>query len=192
MLFRALIVLAQLAAGSQAFATSGYAHGTDHCYYFDAPRGWTMDNKSGAQDGVPMVFYPTGTTWKSAPVAIYTRPISSSRDRADSGRIAEQVNQVIQMYRKGSEDVKAARMREVRSKSGAQGELWQYTGYSNGGAELVVYFPAPTTVNFFAMQVPQAGNVGQFLPVLVELADSYRPASECKPCSGSSACTGAN
>jgi hypothetical protein len=139
-----------------------------------------------------MVFYPTGTTWQSAPIAIYTRPISSSRGRPDSARIAEQVDQVVQMYRSGSEDIKAARMREVRSKSGAQGELWQYTGYSNGGAELVVYFPAPNTVNFFVMQVPQARSVGQFLPALVELAESYRAATECKPCSESSACTGAN
>ena len=99
MLHRTLSVFALLVASSQAFATSGYAYGADHCYYFDAPRGWTMDNKAGARDGVPMVFYPTGTTWQSAPVAIYTRPISSSRGRPDSTRIAEQVDQVVQMYR---------------------------------------------------------------------------------------------
>jgi hypothetical protein len=192
MLHRALAVLLLLAASNNAFAVSGYAHGTDHCYYFDAPRGWTMDNKAGAQDGVPMVFYPNGTTWQSAPVAIYTRPISSSPGRPDTTRITEQVDQVIQMYLSGSESIKAARLREVSSRSGAHGELWQYTGYSNGGAELAVYFPAAKTVNFFVMQVPRAASVGQFLPALVELAESYRVAAECKPCSGSSACTGSN
>lgn len=192
MLSRAHAVLLLLAATSDASAITGYAHGSDHCYYFDAPVGWTMDNKAGARGGVPMVFYPTGTTWQSAPVAIYTCPVSSSPDRPDSTRIAEQVDQVIQMYLSRSERIKAARLQELRSKSGAQGEVWQYTGYGNGGAELAAYFPAVNTVNLFVMQVPRAANVGQYLPALVELAQSYRAAAECKPCAGSSACAGNN
>ena len=187
-----LALLPLLVTGNQAIATTGYAHGADHCYYFDAPRGWTMDNQTGTKDGVPMVFYPTGTTWQSAPVAIYTRPISSSPGRPDPTRIAEQVDQVIQLYRSNSENVKAARVREVRSNSGAEGELWQYTGYRNGGSEFVVYYPAPNTVNFFVMQLSQAESASQFLPALVELAESYRVAAGCKPCSGASACTGPN
>jgi hypothetical protein len=189
MLNRALTVLAFLAAGNQAFATSGYAHGADHCYFFDAPRGWAMDNKAGAKDGVPMVFYPTGTTWQSAPVAIYTKPSASSNGRPDSARIAEQDEKVVQMYRSASENIKSARIREVRAKSGAAGELWQYTGYASGGAELVAYFPAPKTVNFFVMQVARVTSVEQYVPALVELAESYRVAAECKPCAVSSACT---
>ena len=192
MRFRSVTALALLISATQALAVTGYAHGADHCYYFDTPHGWTMDSAAGARVGVPMVFYPTGTTWQSAPIAMYTRPVSSSSSRPESARIAEQVDQVVQMYRSNSENIKAVRVREVRSKSGTPGELWQYTGYGNGGAELVVYYPAPHTVNFFVLQLPQAGNTGKHLPALVELAESYRVATDCRPCSGSAACKGAN
>jgi hypothetical protein len=147
-----------------------------------------MDNKAGSQDGVPMVFYPNGTSWRTASVAIYTRPISSSSARPNATRVSEQVDKVIQMYREGAESIKAVRLQEVRSNAGAPGELWQYTGYSNGGAELAVYFPAANTVNFFVMQVPELGSLGNFLPALIELAESYREDVNCKPCSEMGAC----
>jgi hypothetical protein len=188
MRLRTLATLALLASTATAFAASGYAYGADHCYHFDAPSGWTMDNSAGERDGVPMVFYPIGTTWRSAPAAMYTRPTASALGRPDSVRISEQVNQVIEMYRSNSESIKAKQVRAVRSTAGAAGELRQYTGYSNGGAELVVYYPAPKTLNHFVMQVPQAAAVDQHLPALLELAESYRVATQCKPCSASTAC----
>jgi hypothetical protein len=189
---RSIAALALVFLSGGAFAASGYAHGADHCYYFDAPRGWTMDNAAGARDGVPMVFYPAGTTWQTAPVAMYTRPASSSNISPEPARIAEQVERVVQMYRSNSENIEARRVQDVRARSGSTGELWQYTGYSNGGAELVVYYPAPRTINFFVLQLPQAETADEYRPILVELAESYRAASDCRPCSSSGACTAAN
>ena len=182
-----LALLVFLAA--PAYAISGYAHGPVHCYHFDAPSGWTMDNRAGAGSGVPMVFYPSASTWQSAPIAIYTRPVASSSGRSDPARIREQVDQVIQMYRSASENVQAKRVQVVRSKSGASGELWSFTGYSNGGAELVSYFAARQTVNFFVMQIASAGEVEASASALLELAASYRESTECKPCSVASSCT---
>lgn len=175
-----------------AIALSGYAYGSDHCYHFDAPRGWTMDIASGVADGLPVVFYPNGAAWQSAPIAIYTRPSASAPGRSKAVRIAEQVSQVLDMYRSSSEDIKASRLRAVRSRTGAKGELWHYSGYSNGGAELVVYFPATKTVNFFVMQVAQATSADRHIPVLLELAESYRSATDCKPCSVLGACVRGN
>jgi len=189
MLYRLLALCAVAITATEALGMSGYAHGPDHCYYFETPSGWTMDNRAGARDGVPMVFYPSGTTWQSAPVAIYTRPVASARGRSDSARVNEQVQQVIQMYRSASETIQAVRLRTVRSSSGASGELWKFTGYSNGGMELVTYFPAPQTINFFVMQVPPGTNVDASLIPLLELSASYRTATDCKPCSGSNSCT---
>jgi hypothetical protein len=67
-------IVSLLFTSSTAVAQEGYAHGSDHCYYFEAPNGWVMDNRALASQGVPMVFYPAGKTWASANVAIYTRP----------------------------------------------------------------------------------------------------------------------
>ena len=136
-----------------------------------------------------MVFYPLGTSWESAPIAIYTRPVASASGRSEAVRIKEQVEQVIQMYRSASEAINAQRLQVIHSKSGAAGELWRFTGYSNGGAELVVYYAAPQTVNFFVMQVAVAADADSKLPVLQELAASYRQSADCKPCSSTGSCT---
>ena len=192
MLSRTPTLALLLAISARALAATGYVYGADHCYYFAAPRGWTMDNRAGATAGVPMVFYPSGTSWQSASEAIYTRPATSARDRPDPARIKEQVEEVMQMYRSASQNIQAKPLQAVRSKSGAMGELWRFTGYSNGGAELVTYFAAPETINFFVMQVSNAGDAESKIPAMLELSESYREATDCKPCSGAASCTIAN
>lgn len=173
-----------------AFAQEGYAHGSDHCYYFKAPHGWLMDNRALASQRVPMVFYPAGTTWASANVAIYTRPSSETRQAADP--IRAQVEEVLSMYKAASQHLKAKKAQTIATRSGAKGELWAFTGYSNGGTELVVYFRGRQTVNYFVAQIPEGADVQQSRRVLVELASSYRESADCKPCADGTSCISHN
>lgn len=189
MIGRRFALFALLVVSSHAFGKTGYAHGEDHCYYFDAPAGWTMDNKAMARKEVSMVFYPQGTDWESAPVAMYTQPVSSTPDRSAAVRIKKQVEQVIQMYRSASQTIDAQRLQVIQSKSGTAGELWKFTGYENRGTEFAAYFPAPHTVDFFVMQVSAGVDDDAQLPVLQELAASYRQSTDCKPCSDGDSCT---
>ncbi len=172
------------------FAQEGYAHGSDHCYYFAPPHGWVMDNRALASQGVPMVFYPEGTSWATADVAIYTRPASQTPQAADPVRA--QVEKVLSMYKAASEHVKAKKAGAVASKAGAKGELWTFTGYSNGGTELVAYFRGRQTINYFVAHVPKGADVQQSRRVLVELASSYRESADCKPCADGSSCLPSN
>ena len=169
-----------------ANAQSGYAHGKDHCYHFETPAGWQMDNRAAAADGVPMVFYPAGSTWQSAEVVMYTRPSAQSRPAADA--IKAQVDDVIAMYRGASEAVIAKNVDSVQAKSGARGQLWEYSGYRNGGRELAVYFRGRATVNYFVAQVPAGASVEKAKRTLLELASTYREGTDCKPCKGTVAC----
>ncbi|WP_026686841.1 hypothetical protein [Azovibrio restrictus] len=181
-----VIIVSLFFTSSAALAQEGYAHGADHCYYFEAPHGWVMDNRALASQGVPMVFYPAGTTWASADVAIYTRPSSQARQAADP--IRAQVKEVLSMYKAASQRIKAKKAETIATKAGAKGELWAFTGYANGGAELVVYFLGRQTVNYFVAQVPEGADVQQSRRVLVELATSYRESADCKPCAGGASC----
>jgi hypothetical protein len=178
---------------AHAYSQNGYAYGKDHCYHFDAPKGWVMDNQAAAIEGVPMVFFPQGSTWQTAQVAMYTRPATPSSNAQKAARsIKEQADKVIAMYRDASENITAQRLRFVRSKSGTQGELWSFVGYSNKGTEFVVYFPGRRTINYFVAQVPKGANFEESKQVLLELAFSYREGTDCKPCSGRLSCTPQN
>ncbi len=177
----------------QANAQGGYAYGHDHCYHFDAPNGWVMDNRAAASEGVPMVFFPRGATWQTAEVAMYTRPtIPSANVQMGKRSIEEQVEKVIAMYRDESQNITAQRLLPIRAKSGAQGELWSFSGYRNGGVELAVYFPGRKTVNYFVAQVPKSANLNESKRVLLELASSYREGMDCKPCAGGLSCSTQN
>ena len=173
-------------APCQASAQSGYAHGRDHCYHFETPVGWQMDNRAAAADGVPMVFYPAGSTWQSAEIVMYTRPSAKYRPATDA--IKAQVDDVVAMYRGAAETVIAKNAGPVKAKSGESGQLWEYFGYRNGGRELAVYFRGRETVNSFVAQVPAGIAVEKAKLNLLKLASTYREGTDCKPCIGAAAC----
>ena len=173
-------------APSLANAQSGYVHGKDHCYHFETPVGWQMDNRAAAAEGVPMVFYPVGSTWQSADTVMYTRPSAKSRPAVDA--IKAQVDDVIAMYRSAAETVIAKNAGSVKAKSGAVGQLWEYAGYRNGGKELAVYFRGRETVNYFVAQLPANIEADKAKLSLIELASTYREGTDCKPCLGADAC----
>ena len=181
-----LAVIALVAAPGLAFSQSGYAYGPDHCYYFEAPVGWQLDNHTAAAEGVPMLFYPFGATWQSAEVAMYTRPAPRLRPGADA--VKAQVDDVIAMYGAASEAIAAAHDEAVQAKSGAQGQLWSFSGYRNGGTELAVYFLGRETVNYFVAQVAHGASVEKAKQALLELASTYREGTDCKPCEGVASC----
>src|SRR4051812_22225217 len=43
------------------FIPSGLIYGEGHAFFFDAPRGWVLDNRSGVEHGSHAVFYPEGS-----------------------------------------------------------------------------------------------------------------------------------
>ena len=58
---------------SQFYSTSGILHGPGYAFTLVAPPGWVFDDKSGADDGLPAVFYRDGETWPSAKVVMYAK-----------------------------------------------------------------------------------------------------------------------
>ncbi len=133
-----------------------------------------------------MVFYPAGSTWQSAETVMYTRPSAKSRPAVDA--IKAQVDDVIAMYRSAAETVIAKNAGPVKAKSGATGQLWEYSGYRNGGKELAVYFRGRETVNYFVAQLPANIEADKAKLSLIELALTYREGTDCKPCLGAAAC----
>lgn len=178
--------LGLLLVTGQVLAASGYVHGSDHCYHFTAPDGWEMSNRALASEGVPMAFYPQGTNWNSAPYAMYSRAIGLPAGKRDP--IQQVAKDVVAMYAEAGEKVEARKVETIDAKSGQRGELWEFTGISSGGSELVAYFLGEETVNFFVVQIGTEPLLDEAREALLELAGSYREASDCKPCGESRAC----
>ena len=178
-----------------ALAEDGYVHGDNHCYYFNSPSGWALDNVSGKNQGMPMVFYPKSSSWAQAVTVIYTnnadfRPGTNTPQE----KIKGQVNRVLEDFRTSGDSpgTQASFVKTIKNKNGAEGELWKYSGDKWGNTELVVYFIGKNTINFFVMTSRDAKDLERNRKALEELAQSYREASDCKPCdepSNSNSCT---
>lgn len=180
LLLSALILSAAPNTVSAPIPESGYVYGSNHCYAFQAPAGWKLDNRLLSAHGVPMAFVPQQPSSGHPHLLIYTRPA----DLTDSPQnaIRQQVGRVLAQYAADGIFLKAKRLRSLRAASDATGELWRLSGHPNGGNELVVYFPARHTLNFFTAQLPAGTDTATVEQVLLQLADSYRESDHCPPC----------
>lgn len=72
-LFAAFVAVGALAssAPAQEKFRGGIVYGPKAAFKIDAPEGWVLDNESGAQQGLPCVLYPKGSTWAEAKTVIY-------------------------------------------------------------------------------------------------------------------------
>jgi hypothetical protein len=166
-------------------AEDGYVHGVNHCYYLNEPTGWVLDTESGRRQGLPMVFYPKGSSWAKATTVIYTRnDLFVPNAKTPEEKIKGKVNAVLEEFRTSGDgpNLQASLVQKVKSRSGANGELWKYTGDKWGNLELVAYFVGPNTVNFFVMTSRDSKDFERSTPALLELASSYREGNDCVPC----------
>ena len=49
----------------------GIVYGPKAAFKIDAPAGWVLDNSAGAEQGLPCVLYPKGSTWSDAKAIMF-------------------------------------------------------------------------------------------------------------------------
>ena len=62
----------------------GIVHGPKAAFNIAAPEGWVIDNRAGAEEGVPCVLYLTGATWATADPLMYTKIASTAVENAEA------------------------------------------------------------------------------------------------------------
>ncbi len=150
---RSLLVLC-LAVPSLATADvipegAGIVYGKDHVFSLKAPKNWALDNSSAAKNGIPAVFFPTGSTWAKSKVVAYarTRPIDEKVKTAKDA-----VDAVLaEFHAKGSPNYKATKDKDIKTESGTTGIVYKFTGDKFGNFEAACYFKDKKTINFVVL-----------------------------------------
>ena len=62
----------------------GIVYGPKAAFKIDAPAGWVLDNSAGAEQKLPCVLYPKGSTWSDAKAIMYAK--IASTDYEDVGK----------------------------------------------------------------------------------------------------------
>jgi hypothetical protein len=62
----------------------GIVYGPKAAFHISAPEGWVLDNQAGAEQGLPCVLYPKGSTWADAKTIIYAKIASTQFENAEA------------------------------------------------------------------------------------------------------------
>jgi hypothetical protein len=55
----------------------GIIYGPKAAFKIGAPQGWVLDNSAGAEQGLPCVLYPKGSSWADAKTVMYAKIAST-------------------------------------------------------------------------------------------------------------------
>ena len=82
----------------------GIVYGPKAAFKIDAPAGWVLDNSAGAEQGLPCVLYPKGSTWADANAIMYAK--IAGTDYEDVGKfVAIAIQQMEKAHGKPKEKI---------------------------------------------------------------------------------------
>ena len=82
--FLCSLVFAMVSASGQETYPGGIVYGPKAAFSVAAPEGWVLDNQAGAEQGLPCVLYPKGSSWADAKTIMYAKIASTQYEDANA------------------------------------------------------------------------------------------------------------
>ena len=82
----------------------GIVYGPKAAFNIAAPEGWVLDNTSGADQGLPCVLYPKGSSWSDARTIMYAK-IASTQFEDVNAFVAMAIREMQERHGKPKEKV---------------------------------------------------------------------------------------
>jgi hypothetical protein len=167
-----LFGLALLAACAGAFAQETYpggiVYGPKAAFKVDAPPGWVLDNSAGAEQGLPCVLYPKGSTWADATAIMYAKI---------AGTDYEDVGKFVAMAIKQMEKVHGKPKEKVDSGKTGDGQAYFINEYpatkSYSQWERVAYIQLPKAVAYIVFSARDETSYRKNFPALNNVLKSF-------------------
>jgi len=86
----------------------GIVYGPKAAFKIDAPNGWVLDNEAGAQQGLPCVLYPKGSSWADAKTIMYGK-IASTQFEDVNAFVAMAIKEMEKTHGKPKEKIVAGK-----------------------------------------------------------------------------------
>jgi hypothetical protein len=151
---------------------TGMLFGSNHSFNFTAPKGWVLDNESGVNQGVYMIFYPEGQTWATSPIFSYGRSVTKD-DQTQN--VADQVRFNVENFMaNGNPSYIANRQSPFKLPDGTIADIYFYEGDQWGNYEAVGYFDEKETINFLVFNAKNQELFEKNLPKFYEILRTYK------------------
>jgi hypothetical protein len=164
----------------------GYSvvRGKDYAFEIKAPRSWVLDNDAAKDQGLNLVFYPTGTNWETSKAVIYVRVRTNG---AALRNIADQVNDTLRNLREtGSPNVTVKHVRTLTTQDASKAEIYYFAGDKFGNFEATAYIQAKGSIHFITLSARDQDSFRQAIPAFDAVVTSYEdlaksPATDSRP-----------
>ena len=171
-LFLALLIISVNSAFAEQIL-EGYSvvRGKDYAFEIKAPRSWVLDNEVAKEQGINLVFYPTGTNWDTSKAVIYVRVRTNG---AVLRNIADQISDTIRNLREaGSSNVSVKHVKTLTTQDASKAEVYDFTGDKFGNFEATAYIQAKGSIHFITLSARDQDSFRQATPAFDAVVTSY-------------------
>jgi len=155
----------------QIFEGYSVISGKEFAFEIKAPVGWVLDNEAARQQGLNLVFYPTGTNWQSSKVIIYVR-VRSNEPNVRS--IEEQVEDTLRNLRTtGSPNASVKYVKTLTTQDASKAKVYYYSGDKFGNFEATAYIQAKGSIHFLTLSARDQDSFRRALSAFDSVVTSY-------------------
>lgn len=166
------IALPTLASAEVIPEGAGIIYGKDHVFSLKAPKGWSLDNTSGAKGGLHAVFFPQESSWAKSKAVAYARSRSIEAKLKSEEDLVKIV--IAQFHENGSPNYKGVKDQEIKTKSDKIGVVYKFTGDKFGNFEAACYFKEKKTINYIVLSSRDKASFEKAWEPFLALCKSYR------------------
>ena len=148
----------------------GMLFGNDHSFTFTAADGWVLDNESGVNQGLHMVFYPKENNWQSSPIIAYGRSLSAKNGNTINSIVSTTVDD---FKNNGSPNYKSEKQKEIQLTNGVKASVYYFSGDQWGNYEAVAYFQEKETINFLVYNSRTKAQFDMHLDSFYKIVHTY-------------------
>jgi hypothetical protein len=146
-------------------------HGKEFAFEIKAPRGWVLDNEAAREQGLNLVFYPTGTNWETSKAVIYVRVRSND---ANVRNIDGQVEDTLRnLHAGGSPNVTAKYVKTLTTQDASKARIYHYSGDKFGNFEATGYIQAKGSLHFITLSARDQESFQRALSAFDSIVTSY-------------------
>jgi hypothetical protein len=168
-----LLLFASVFTGRAEQVLEGYAvlRGKDYAFQLKAPRNWVLDNDSGRDQGLNVVFYPKDSSWASSTAICYAR-VRTLDDNVKT--IEDQVKDTLRVFREdGSIGVQAKYVRTLTTRDASKAKIYYFSEDKYGNYEATAYYQTKDSIHFVTLSCPSRQSFEYSLAAFDALVTSY-------------------
>jgi len=146
----------------------GIVYGPKAAFNIAAPEGWVLDNTSGADQGLPCVLYPKGSSWSDARTIMYAK-IASTQFEDVNAFLAMAIKEMQERHGKPKEKVASGKTHD-----GHDYFINEYPATKSYSQwERVAYVQLPRAVAYIVLSSRDQSSYRKDSPALQEVLKTF-------------------